>query len=694
MKLKEKKYLRVKRRNDLTKLQPSSSGISRENKERSKLSHASPTLNKSADLLDIAKGQRIPARPPSEPEARSKGKLNDSMYGKRGGGKPNNFEVDECQVPGDINCPPIHLPDSPDRSMVTGAIADAQFSQPQDAADPQSKSRIAISPAKRSTSAPSSSDSKALPLGRQPVPRTTSKQHDHAKLDVPIASFCDDTSSTTSSKGSSPFKSSQNSDKLVPATATASPPSAELEAMVDFYGQETQGTSNKPVESSQSSIRASEASLEAEIPADELSGQPSDIPSDLRFHQEQAPSKDFADVDEAMDPQTNWLNRLGLRIKKMPILPKALLPGKGAVEHAELADGAKSRGNDTGTALPEITAHRTATILSEERDTFERRPTAPDIVPTQRNFPQPYLPSPRQPNQTRIIQDTRNSTMKPNYSDYGSAQPILEAWILHRSVETDTWATAARSLLPIDNSALQEVAKRFNTKGRLVWQSFVLLSSLQQRQINLLLTDKFEDDDFHKPLAWTLQALKTFPKRSKVAKIRSIQIVIEGRPCPRAYAYRQLHRFKLMPENETVKDPRMERVTESEGWDRRSIDPPRFSRNSRATRRPSSWLAYEDGRSMFPGSEEGGSVQYAQKRPREEQETRLVEGKITKDQASDNPPVFYRHHGSGSDPSRYPPDPRWSAWEPAEFDPELTIDNLLSKWTIFGARNEPVEEEE
>lgn len=542
-KLKEKKYLRIKRQNDITNPQSSSSGVSKGNGKSGEINNATLTYNESAESLGRAEGQRPPARLPSESDAALKGKLNESVHSNRVGGKPNVFELDEHQAPGNINRLPSDLPSSGDEPMATGAIMDEQLSQPQNAVGSETKSRKEISATNRSSSATSSSISEALPSGKvetvkKLVPRIMSEQHSHSKLNLPNASSCEDTSSSTSLKSYSDSKKSKSLDKPVPATLISALPSTNVEDTVHLYEQETQGTQKKPVKSSRSWITAGEAHLGAERHVDWENVQPPDTHSHRDFHEEQAVGDD---IENAMDTQSNWLERLGTKIKKMPSLPRALFSKKGHFDHAGLANEAKNVVSDTGTALPIRIADGTVPTPSQERDGFEQGPTASPIVPVQQKVPKHHFPPPGGLNQTRNARNLVGSTTRTIYSDYGSTPTFLEAWILYISPDTGRVTT---NPLPINNSELQEILRKFNKKGRLVWQSLALLSSLQQQAINLLLLDKYKYDNSREPLAWTLQALEIFPKRSKAAKIRSIKILIEARSCPRSYAIRQLRLYQ------------------------------------------------------------------------------------------------------------------------------------------------------
>lgn len=291
-KLKERNYLRIKRQNDITKPQSSSSGVSRGDKKSGEINNATLTYNESAESESRAKCQRAQARLPSEPDAGWKGKSRKSVYSNRSRGKSNFFELDEHQAPGDTNHPPSDLPSSADEAMATGAIVDELLSQPQNDAGSESKSKIVISATEKSSSAPSSSISKALPPGRvktvkKVVPKITSEQHGHSKLDVPNASSCEDT--------------------------------------VHSYKQETQGMLKKPVKSSRPWIRAGEANLGAERHVDRENVQPPGTHSGRGIHEEQAAGNDF---ENAVDTQSNWLERLGTKVKKMPNLPRALFSKK------------------------------------------------------------------------------------------------------------------------------------------------------------------------------------------------------------------------------------------------------------------------------------------------------------------------------------------------------------------------------
>lgn len=768
-KLKERKYLRIKRQNDLTNPQSSSSGISKGNKKGGEIENATLTYNESAETLGRAKSQRAPASLLSEPDARSKGKLKERVFSNRARRKTNDFELDEHQVSGELNRPPSDLPSSADKPMPTGAIVDEHLSQLQNAAGSELKSKIAISATEKPSSAPTSSISKALPLGRvktekKMVPRITSEQHGHSKLDVPNASSCEETSSTTSLKSSSDSKSSKGLDKLVPATHISALPLTDVQDTVHLYKQETQGTQQRPVRSSRSSIRAGEATLGLERHAERQNVQPPDSHSDRGIDEEQAAGNDF---ENAMDTQSNWLERLGTKIKKMPNLPRALFPKKGNYDHAGLANEAKSRVSDTGTTLPTQTADRTAPIISEERDDFEQRPTAV------------------------------GSTIRKPYGDYGSAPPYREAWILHISMETGAIAT---SPLAMNNSELQEVVRKFHKKGRLVWRSFTLLSSLQQQEINLLLLDKYEYDQLGEPLAWTLQALEIFPKRSKAAKIRSIKILIEAWPCHRAYALRQLrlyqslerergeqteqrirrwvpervsaepmeqHRFmhptphhplqghyvppmsmplspphvypiqpvhrgpplgldphsevghglrsddsedsiiviedlgpddrygpdRINPHTDPIHRHRRQLSRHSLATKSSSDDSNRFASSSRRSRtrrrRPSESAMPRSARSIAQSiprrRRAAGLGERLGKRQTEEHKRDPLPMEVTEGQESNKYQPRSRHR-SRSDESQSPP--RQAAQEPAirsDVEPEVTIDNLLSKWTIFGA---------
>ena len=725
-KLKERKYLRIKRQTDITKPQSSSSGVSRGDKKSGEINNATLTYNESAESLGRAKGQRAKARLPLEPDAGWKGKLKESVYSNRNGGKPNFFELDEYQAPGDINRPPSDLPSSADEPIATGAIVDELLSQPQNDAGLESNSKIVISATEKSSSEPSSSISEALPpdkvrMVKKLVPRITSEPHGHSKLDVPNASSCEDTSSTTSLKGSSDSKSL---DKPVPATPISAIPLTNVKDTVHLHEQETQGTPKKPVKSSRSWIRAGEANLGAERHVDREDVQPPGTHSDRGIHEEQAAGND---CENAMDTQSNWLERLGAKIKKMPNLPKALFSKKGDFDHAGLANEAKIRVSDTETALQIQIADRTAPILSEERDNFEQGPTAPLVI------------------------EPVGSMTGRTYSDYGSAHRFLEAWILHISTETDTIAT---SPLAVNNLELQKVIRKFQRKGRLVWQSLALLSSLQQEEINRLLLQKYEYDIPRGPLAWTLQALEIFPKRSKAAKIRSIKILIEARPCLRAHAFRQLRLYQRLDrergkriEQKRLMHPRSpppvlhhiqsdhhghpygfdhhghhgrqpqlhrdyhhseDNIIANEdlghddryGQDRINTQTVpiqrhrrRLSRHSLAAKSLSDdsspivaampRSALDIAQSIHRGRREDRLIERLRKRPTGEQETRPLPEELVEGQDSDKSQYRFRHRSS-SDESQSPPGQ--AAQEPArraDDEPEVTIDHLLSKWTIF-----------
>ena len=458
-KLKEKRYLRIKRRNDLKRTQSSSSSsTSKGDEEPSGASNAPLTFQMSNDLSRRAKGKRDVAGLYSEPEAISKGNSDNSMCSNTSGKKPNGSKVDECQVTTGNDDPPSNNPNISFHDMSTGTKVDLP--------PPQSKVRASSGP----KSTPASDTKKRL------------------------------------------------------SSAIQSP---DFKTIPESYNEKPQGTSKKLVENFRSPSKASQASPRDELLADDQEERIVQ-PSEIWYHQEQTVGKKIEAVDEAVNKQKSWRNRF----PKLQILTKNVFTDRHGGNPTEVAN----RGDtDTGKAQPERPADRIAGAPAGEHENPERRPVGSPFISAQRNFSQRHIPRLEDPDQVRDVRTPMGSTIYLLNSEDAGTPSILEAWILRRSVETGSWATATTNLLLIDDFELQKVVERFHKKGLLVWRLFSLLSHSQQQHINVLLSKRHAQNNIAKPLAWTLQTLESFPKRSRNDKVSSIQIIIGGRPSSDAY---------------------------------------------------------------------------------------------------------------------------------------------------------------
>lgn len=97
-----------------------------------------------------------------------------------------------------------------------------------------------------------------------------------------------------------------------------------------------------------------------------------------------------------------------------------------------------------------------------------------------------------------------------------------------------SWGHVTRHFLPLDESELQKLVVKSRKSKTSVARALARLTSYQQRQIGLLITERCLYATAHR-FQWTIQAVETFPKRSKPATCESIQVILERHLSPGAY---------------------------------------------------------------------------------------------------------------------------------------------------------------
>ncbi|KAL8745516.1 MAG: hypothetical protein Q9184_007862, partial [Pyrenodesmia sp. 2 TL-2023] len=161
--------------------------------------------------------------------------------------------------------------------------------------------------------------------------------------------------------------------------------------------------------------------------------------------------------------------------------------------------------------------------------------------PSSALFPQPVqysLPFEGPPYENRNVRDRVNYALWPTYSPAQETQALHEMWQFrpYRSSQLDevSWGHVTRHCLPLDESELQKLLVKSRKSKTSVARALARLTSYQQRQIGLLVTERCLYATAHR-FQWTVQAVETFPKRSKPATSESMQVILERHLAPGAY---------------------------------------------------------------------------------------------------------------------------------------------------------------
>ena len=164
-------------------------------------------------------------------------------------------------------------------------------------------------------------------------------------------------------------------------------------------------------------------------------------------------------------------------------------------------------------------------------------------LPSSSLFPLParnysaFRPFEGPPYESRNARDRVNYALWPTYPTAQDTQTLLELWQFRRytspQAHTKSWGHVTRDCLPLDESELQKMVEKFRKKKVPVARAFASLTSYQQRQVHLLVLERYSYDQY-RGLQWTLQAVETFPKKAKSTACESMQVIIERRLSPGA----------------------------------------------------------------------------------------------------------------------------------------------------------------
>ena len=110
--------------------------------------------------------------------------------------------------------------------------------------------------------------------------------------------------------------------------------------------------------------------------------------------------------------------------------------------------------------------------------------------------------------------------------------PVLESWVLRRAdmiSEAKSWMRVTMKNMHLDSSELEGIVAKQEKGKSPIWAQFAKLSSYQQQQIDRLIASRATEDIVGRHYAWSLKALQIDPKKAKGVRIKSIQLVLQRR---------------------------------------------------------------------------------------------------------------------------------------------------------------------
>ena len=145
-------------------------------------------------------------------------------------------------------------------------------------------------------------------------------------------------------------------------------------------------------------------------------------------------------------------------------------------------------------------------------------------------LPVPSRPFEGRPFESRNVRDRVNCAMRPRYTPAQDTQTLHELWQFRQyadpQLQTKCWGHVTRDCLPLDDSELQRMLKKFRKKKVPIARAFAALTSYQQRQIHLLILERASCQTYP-AFHWTLQFIEVSPKNSKSSTCESMQVILE-----------------------------------------------------------------------------------------------------------------------------------------------------------------------